>query len=138
MGLEDVGDAVAEAEHGHAPAVDLVEERLHLLAMPCIWSIISSTGVPLRRCREMRRQASSVTPCWKLPALAEDSEDLEGLAVLVHGDGHEQAARTPFGASWSCWAGCAAWAASSWSWPASLPPGRAGASGSHSMASILP
>ena len=31
MGLEDVGDAVAESQDGHAPAVGHgVEERLHL------------------------------------------------------------------------------------------------------------
>ena len=39
----------------------------------------------------MRRQASSVTPCWKRAALAEPAEDLEGLAVLVHGDGDVEA-----------------------------------------------
>ena len=61
--------------------------------MPRHWSMISSSGVPRRRCSEMRRQASSVTPFWKVPPLPSQPKSFEGLAVLVRRDGDVEVAQ---------------------------------------------
>ena len=47
-------------------------------AIPWHCSMISSSGVPRRRCREINRQASSVTPCWKLPPLPSQPKTSKG------------------------------------------------------------
>ena len=72
---------------------DVVEERLHLGDALTHWSITSSIGVcPVRRCREMSRQASSVTPCWKLPPFPSHPKTSNGSPSPSDGDGHVQVA----------------------------------------------
>ena len=90
--LEDVGDAVAEAVDGHAPAVaQLVPKRLHLLDALHLVNHLLQGGAP--------SQVQGDEAAGKLrhavleaAALAEEAEDLEGLAVLVNGDRDEQVA----------------------------------------------
>ena len=57
----------------------------------------------------MSRQASSVTPCWKLPPFPRKPKTSNGSPSPSDGDGHVQVAELGLELGQSCWAGCGAW-----------------------------